>query len=510
MCFVPKCNHYSEKHACRFFVFPSNPAEKKRWISLIRRKDREPSKYSLVCSCHFVNMDRKNRPTIFKFNDKKKMNFEDPEKRKRTVKSKNVDRSLEETAPSSARKVNALSDAPSTSGCESVSSNVELIRLTAGPLGSSTISGASLETENYYLRQRKMIDCWAPGCDHNNMRDECNFFRFPQEDELRNQWTQLTRSTASPGPVDFLCSCHFVDGKKENGPTLFECNADKTTHEKDLEIEGHIQSSKELESYTVCAVPGCTSTSSDECLEFFPFPQSKTISYKWLQFCGSAAKDLDTRTAYICRKHFEESSYITKIENFGDVTCLIRALCYDAVPVINHPNSSKVSEKLEGKSGPNLNGDEQSIQLDSEVYGHIKTQADLQKLKIYNERLKKKNKLCEMNLKANQKTLKQKEAMLASLESQVSQENVLYEDALANVFSKRQIKHLCGQKKTHWTEDDLAVGLTIRYLSTRTFYNYLTNTLNFPLPALSTIGRYIFINKKKSGSSSRSLLKDIN
>lgn len=35
------------------------------------------------------------------------------------------------------------------------------------------------------------------------------------------------RRTVEPGPGAFLCSCHFVDGKKENGPTLFSHNMGK-------------------------------------------------------------------------------------------------------------------------------------------------------------------------------------------------------------------------------------------------------------------------------------------
>jgi len=66
MCFI--CNHYSERETCKFFLFPKDPVERKRWIQLIRRVDREPSQYSLVCSCHFVDGERKNGPTILSIN----------------------------------------------------------------------------------------------------------------------------------------------------------------------------------------------------------------------------------------------------------------------------------------------------------------------------------------------------------------------------------------------------------------------------------------------------------
>lgn len=40
-------------------------------------------------------------------------------------------------------------------------------------------------------------------------------------------FSYIGRRTVEPGPGAFLCSCHFVDGKKENGPTIFEHNEGK-------------------------------------------------------------------------------------------------------------------------------------------------------------------------------------------------------------------------------------------------------------------------------------------
>lgn len=43
---------------------------------------------------------------------------------------------------------------------------------------------------------------------------------------MRIQVTRLIicRRTVEPGPGAFLCSCHFVDEKKENGPALMSNN----------------------------------------------------------------------------------------------------------------------------------------------------------------------------------------------------------------------------------------------------------------------------------------------
>ncbi|XP_022780618.1 THAP domain-containing protein 5-like [Stylophora pistillata] len=73
-CFAPTCGHSSEGNTCKFFAFPSATKqndEYKRWIRLIRREDREPSKYSRVCSCHFRNGQKANGPEVFERNKHK-------------------------------------------------------------------------------------------------------------------------------------------------------------------------------------------------------------------------------------------------------------------------------------------------------------------------------------------------------------------------------------------------------------------------------------------------------
>ncbi|XP_031337295.1 uncharacterized protein LOC116179684 [Photinus pyralis] len=83
MCFVPDCKHYSEKHACRFFTFPKDANEKRRWIKLIRRDDRNPTSHSLVCGCHFKDGNRSNGPTIFERNKGKLFDVPEVEVRHR-------------------------------------------------------------------------------------------------------------------------------------------------------------------------------------------------------------------------------------------------------------------------------------------------------------------------------------------------------------------------------------------------------------------------------------------
>ncbi|PFX18076.1 hypothetical protein AWC38_SpisGene17572 [Stylophora pistillata] len=80
-CFAPDCNHQSESHCCQFFLFP-NPVKKKeenrRWVRLLRRDDRDPNKYSKVCSCHFKDGKKSNDPTIFERNANKLFPSQEP------------------------------------------------------------------------------------------------------------------------------------------------------------------------------------------------------------------------------------------------------------------------------------------------------------------------------------------------------------------------------------------------------------------------------------------------
>ncbi|KAG5865770.1 hypothetical protein JTB14_004147 [Gonioctena quinquepunctata] len=72
-----------------------------------------------------------------------------------------------------------------------------------------------------------MVMCWAPGCHHYNQREVCKFFKFLKDPQLKKKWILLVRRDIEPGPGAFLCSCHFIDGKRENGPQLFEHNRKK-------------------------------------------------------------------------------------------------------------------------------------------------------------------------------------------------------------------------------------------------------------------------------------------
>ncbi|KAJ7323732.1 hypothetical protein OS493_030853 [Desmophyllum pertusum] len=73
-CFAPSCDHHSESHTCKFFGFPNKDKKKdeyRQWIRLLRRKDREPSKHSRVCSCHFRDGNKAYGPEVYTRNQGK-------------------------------------------------------------------------------------------------------------------------------------------------------------------------------------------------------------------------------------------------------------------------------------------------------------------------------------------------------------------------------------------------------------------------------------------------------
>ncbi|KAF5304996.1 hypothetical protein FQR65_LT18806 [Abscondita terminalis] len=82
LCFAPDCNH-THKSGCRMFRFPADSVLKDKWEKLIRRHDATPNRFSVVCSCHFMDGDKKNLPTLFQRNKNKMFTYSSPERRKR-------------------------------------------------------------------------------------------------------------------------------------------------------------------------------------------------------------------------------------------------------------------------------------------------------------------------------------------------------------------------------------------------------------------------------------------
>lgn len=146
-----------------------------------------------------------------------------------------------------------------------------------------------------------------------------------------------------------------------------------------------------------------------------------------------------------------------------------------------------------------------------EEYKHIKDVNDLERLKEENENLRKHIEQLQPAVEKQRIKAAEKESMLQKSKQELNkllsqchafqkaslsiqeQKNIL-----SKVFSESQIKILNGKKKIYWSNDDMAIGYTIRHMSNKRCYTYLTKNLNIPLPALSSIKRWATLKKSES------------
>lgn len=76
-----------------------------------------------------------------------------------------------------------------------------------------------------------MVHCFAPDCNHHSESHTCSFFGFPSKEKKLKEYRRwihlLRREDREPGKHSRVCSCHFREGKKSNGPEIFKRNQDK-------------------------------------------------------------------------------------------------------------------------------------------------------------------------------------------------------------------------------------------------------------------------------------------
>ncbi|XP_065208176.1 uncharacterized protein LOC135836996 [Planococcus citri] len=88
--------------------------------------------------------------------------------------------------------------------------------------------------------------CFAVDCDHKFGRTSCANFRFPTNRRERKKWIDACRRfDRKPKESDRVCKCHFVDGKRHNGPTLFSWNATIVTPPKFNKPQHHLKPKKD-------------------------------------------------------------------------------------------------------------------------------------------------------------------------------------------------------------------------------------------------------------------------
>ncbi|XP_019758418.1 uncharacterized protein LOC109536585 isoform X1 [Dendroctonus ponderosae] len=260
-CWAPDCKHYNIRERCRFFSFPKEPKKRNKWIRLLRRNGT-PGPGAYVCSCHFRDGIKANCPEIFAHNEAKRALFQIPPPEIRTRTPKMVmcwafecrhynarekcrffrfpkDPALRKTWMSLVRR----DEEPGT-GCYLCSchfpngkkENLPLLALhderkfypnfPADDHSYYALEPSALEPAGQNPTQKddygKMVMCRVLNCKHYNQTDSCSFFKFPKDPKLRRKWKQLLKHNVEPGRGDFLCSCHFPDGKKEKMPLLIK------------------------------------------------------------------------------------------------------------------------------------------------------------------------------------------------------------------------------------------------------------------------------------------------
>lgn len=239
--------------------------------------------------------------------------------------------------------------------------------------------------------------------------------------------------------------------------------------------------------------------------------------------------------AKICSIHFSSNSFVTEYKIWDHLGCYTNVLKYDAVPTLHLPVSQPFiiinpvqisSQNLEANTSPNLpsisyeNGftadltNNTSLHAESysarKIHKSSKDDHELDQIKQENLQLQTKINKLKSDKDSLKSTLTKIESKYRDIQReydsirskhcflQVSMMTVQQQkNLLAKVFSESQTKILSGKKKIYWSSDDMAIGYTIRNLSNKRCYAYLTKNLNIPLPALSSIKRWATIKKNK-------------
>lgn len=261
--------------------------------------------------------------------------------------------------------------------------------------------------------------------------------------------------------------------------------------------------------------------------------------------------------AKICSIHFGEDSFTSQY-NEADYSSFERILKYDALPTLFLPQEAIVYrvanidennciredygiasviidntqnqhleplEQVEGciveyqelQSLPIQNEDSVLTEPEPEPeliiddrYKHITSFRQLEILKTRNDKMLKELVKLERNVVALKNKVKTKvyecgkknveyNKLLKTLHNLESGSMSVAEQKtiLSKVFSESQIKILSGKKKIYWSHDDMAVAYTLRHISSKRCYMYLSKNLNIPLPGLSSIKRWQALKKNE-------------
>lgn len=115
-------------------------------------------------------------------------------------------------------------------------------------------------------------------------------------------------------------------------------------------------------------------------------------------------------------------------------------------------------------------------------------------IKNHNEKLEKEIRRAKLSNKSLKRTLQNlKNDTVNAAQMPLEKQKQL----LSKVFTLSQIKALY-QQRCRRKLDDMCVGYTLLRMSNRRFYKYLTEEMRLPLPAFSTITKWINVKNRDS------------
>lgn len=282
-----------------------------------------------------------------------------------------------------------------------------------------------------------------------------------------------------------------------------------------------------------CAVYGCKNTHKNVKgteVKLYTFPSNSDLAKQWLNECKRKDK-VNISNAKICSVHFSEDSFFTplqhKLLNYSPRS--FRNLKPDAIPTLKLPLcKSTVQCIITQRQQRAKNKDRKSI-VHTALHEHGNTDGTptttdspliIQPSYIVDEGLdvvnvSLKSQSCCSELEKKIKLLEEENAELKESMLKLQESNKAIELEKCTLYSKlknlnlandveSKVKNILGQifspgqirvlmtrnRKIKWSSEDIACAISLRSVSTKA-YRYLRNKLNYPLPSLSSLRRWV-------------------
>lgn len=287
---------------------------------------------------------------------------------------------------------------------------------------------------------------------------------------------------------------------------------------------------------TRCAVAVCnncivkTRLSDGQCkIVYHRFPKDEQICKQWIQKCKRNDK-FNYRTSSICSDHFTEDDYQRDLKAELLKLQPNKKLNPFAVPSLNlHPiqkivpqssslfnnheelqNSRKT--RREGREGKKIvaaiinqyevahSNIDNSINSTPTDLANESTEPTYDRgiIEQLNEKISSLENKLELNAKVINKLKKENFDLKRKCQKTMRTYDT-FKKVLQSTFTDNQIKLLLGRKKqVKWTNEDISLAFTLRYLSKRCFL-FMKRKMNIPLPGLSTLQRWASTFEMRKG-----------